>query len=367
MDLFKNFSFPGVMKEIMVDGRKPRVGINGFGRIGRLAFRELHDAGVVDVIWVNEVKGGVKCSAHLLEFDSVQGRWDRNIVVDEEASSFTIDRDGSRATVRFTECFKPEEIGWDTADIDIVLECSGKFVSSTDAVEGHFGETVKKVLVSAPVKTPGKRGEALNIVVGCNEQLYDPKKHDVVTAASCTTNCLAPVVKALHETVGIERGCMTTIHDVTNTQVVVDAPHKDLRRARACLTSLIPTTTGSATAVIKIFPELKGKLNGMAVRVPLLTGSLTDFVFVPKRDTSAEEINTILKKYAEGELKGILGFEEKPLVSVDFCRSPLSGCVDGPSTMSIEDKMFKVLVWYDNERGYACRVKDICHMLVKSL
>jgi len=270
--------------------------------------------------------------------------------------------------VRFSEFGSPEEIPWEMLGVDIVMECSGKFVSSTDAVEGHFrGGTVKKVVVSAPVKKPGKRGDALNVVMGCNDQLYDPRKYDVVTAASCTTNCLAPVVKALHETVGIERGCMTTIHDVTNTQVVVDAPHKDLRRARACLSSLIPTTTGSATAVIKIFPELEGKLNGLAIRVPLLTGSLTDFVFVPKRKTSVEEVNSILKSYSEGQLKGILAYEEKPLVSSDFCNNKHSGIVDALSTMAVDDGLYKVLIWYDNEMGYSCRMADLVVKVARSL
>jgi glyceraldehyde 3-phosphate dehydrogenase len=343
---------------------KVRVGINGFGRIGRLSFRELFDAGNVEIVWVNEIKGGVKCAAHLLEFDSVQGRWDRDISSNESEKTFTV----GKRLVRFTECATPDAIAWADAQVQIVLECSGKFVASTDSLEGHFkAASVRKVLVSAPVRRGGARGEPLNIVYGVNHQLYDAAVHDVVTAASCTTNCLAPVVKALHESVGIERGCFTTIHDVTNTQVVVDAPHKDLRRARACLTSLVPTTSGSATAIVRIFPELKGKLNGMAVRIPLLTGSLTDFVFSPLRDTTAEEINAILKRYAEGSLKGILDFEERPLVSTDFCGDRHSGIVDAMSTMAVEDKLFKVLIWYDNEIGYAARMADICHLLAKEV
>lgn len=343
---------------------KVRVGISGFGRIGRLSFRVLFDADQVEIVWVNEIKGGVTCSAHLLEFDTVQGRWDRDISADPESSSFTVG--GKR--VRFSEHGKPEDIPWGEESVDIVLECSGKFVATTDSVEGHFaGGSVKKVLVSAPVKRPGARGDALNIVYGVNDDLYDPAKYDVVTAASCTTNCLAPVVKALVETVGIERGLMTTIHDVTNTQVIVDAPHKDLRRARAALSSLVPTSTGSATAIIKIFPELEGRLNGMAVRVPLLTGSLTDFVFVPARPTSVQEINEILKKYSEGTLKGIMGFETKPLVSTDFCGNELSGIVDAPSTMEVGGNLVKLYIWYDNEYGYSARMRDITHMLAEKL
>jgi glyceraldehyde 3-phosphate dehydrogenase len=341
-----------------------RVGINGFGRVGRLAFRELFDAGNVDIVWINEINGGVKCAAHLLEFDTVQGRWLREIDVHDDKCSVVVDGKCSR----FSDHRTPEDIPWDEERVAIVLECSGKFVATTDSVEGHFrSSSVKKVLVSAPVKKPGVRGEALNIVFGCNDDLYDPDLHHVVTAASCTTNCLAPVVKALHETVGIDRGLFTTIHDVTNTQVVVDAPHKDLRRARACLSSLVPTSSGSATAIVKIFPELDGKLNGMAVRVPLLTGSLTDFVFAPKRDTTAKEINDILRRYAAGDLKGILAFEDLPLVSSDYCGNRHSGIVDGLSTMAVEGKLFKVLIWYDNERGYAARMADVCHMLANSL
>lgn len=343
---------------------KIRVGISGFGRIGRLTFRVLFDADQVEIVWVNEIKGGVVCAAHILEFDTVQGRWDRDIAADAESSSFSVG--GKR--IRFSEHAKPEQIPWAEQSVDIVLECSGKFVADTDAVEGHFaGGSVKKVLVSAPVKKPGARGSALNIVYGVNHDLYEPEKFDVVTAASCTTNCLAPVVKALVETVGIERGLMTTIHDVTNTQVVVDAPHKDLRRARAALSSLVPTTTGSATAIIKIFPQLEGRLNGMAVRVPLLTGSLTDFVFVPGRPTSVEEINSILKEYSEGALKGILGYETKPLVSTDYCGNQLSGVVDAPSTMAVGGNLIKLYIWYDNEMGYSARMGDITHMLAKKL
>jgi glyceraldehyde 3-phosphate dehydrogenase len=342
-----------------------RVGINGFGRIGRLVFRELFDAGNVDIAWINEVKGGVKCAAHLLEFDTVQGRWQRELAVQDNETAFTVD--GKRT--RFSEHPSPGGIPWGEEKVAIVLECSGKFVATTDMVEGHFksSPSVKKVLVSAPVKQPGARGDALNIVFGCNDELYDPSLHHVVTAASCTTNCLAPVIKALHATVGIEHGLFTTIHDVTNTQVVVDAPYKDLRRARSCLSSLVPTSSGSATAIVKIFPELEGKLNGMAVRVPLLTGSLTDFVFAPKRETTATEINAILKEHAEGSLKGILEFEERPLVSSDFCGNRHSGIVDGLSTMAVEGKLFKVLIWYDNERGYAARMADICHLLIGKL
>jgi glyceraldehyde 3-phosphate dehydrogenase len=215
--------------------------------------------------------------------------------------------------------------------------------------------------VAAPVE------EALNIVMGCNDRLYDPARHDLVTAASCTTNCLAPVVKVIQEKIGIVHGLITTLHDVTNTQVMVDAPHKDFRRARSALNSLIPTTTGSATAITMIYPELEGKLNGLAVRLPLLNASLTDCVFELARETSVQEVNGFLREASEGELKGILGFEEKPLVSADFVNDVRSGIVDGPATMVNDGTQLKVLVWYDNEFGYACRLMELVARVARSL
>jgi glyceraldehyde 3-phosphate dehydrogenase len=253
-------------------------------------------------------------------------------------------------------------VPWDAAAVDIVLECSGKF-RTVDLLAPYFDRGVRKVIVAAPVND----GRVLNVVMGCNDHLYEPAVHDVVTAASCTTNCLAPVVKVLHEQIGIERGVITTIHDATNTQVVVDAPHKDLRRARSALNSLIPTSTGSATAITMIYPELTGKLNGLAVRVPLLNASLTDAVFTMTSDVTVEEVNGLLRDAAAGELKGILGFEDRPLVSADYTNDTRSGIVDGPSTMVVDDRMVKVLIWYDNEYGYAFRMADLAAMVADSI
>lgn len=290
-----------------------RVGINGFGRMGRLGFRAAWDSDDFEIVHVNELKGGADLAAHLLEFDTVHGRWDRNI--EGGGDHFTVE--GKR--IGFSDSADPGAIDWSEMGVDIVVESSGA-LRTPEAIQPHFDRGARKVVVAAPVKEG-----ALNLVMGCNDDLYDPNEHDLVTAASCTTNCIAPVVKVIHEEIGIEHGLMTTIHDVTNTQVVVDAPHKDFRRARSALNSLIPTTTGSATAITMIYPDLKGKLNGVAVRVPLLNASLTDCVFEVKRKTSAEEVNEKLREAAEGGLNGILGFEDRPLVSTDYTNDPRSG------------------------------------------
>ncbi len=251
---------------------------------------------------------------------------------------------------------------WDEHGVDVVLECSGRFLTMK-ALEPYFARGVKKVVVAAPVKDE----RALNVVVGVNDDRYDPAVHDVVSAASCTTNCLAPVVKVLHEGIGIERGSVTTLHDVTNTQTIVDAPHKDLRRARAASLSLIPTTTGSATAIGLIFPELEGKLDGLAVRVPLLNASLTDAVFEVARSTTVEEVNGLLRAAADGPLRGILGYEERPLVSVDYKDDPRSGIVDALFTMVTDATQVKVLAWYDNEWGYANRMVELAAAVAAGL
>jgi glyceraldehyde 3-phosphate dehydrogenase len=333
-----------------------RVGINGFGRIGRLVVRALRDRPDLRLVHVNEVFGDAGTAAHLLEFDTVHGRFVGTVAAD--GSGLTIDGDD----VTYSSHSTPGEVPWARRDVDLVLECSGKF-TTTDTLEAYFDHGVRKVIVAAPVKSEG----VLNIVMGCNDHLYDPATNHIVTAASCTTNCLAPVVKVLHEQVGIERGAITTIHDVTNTQVIVDAPHQDLRRARSALNSLIPTTTGSATAITMIYPELTGKLNGMAVRVPLLNASLTDAVFTMQRDVTVDEINALLRAAAEGELHGILGFEDRPLVSADYTNDTRSGIVDGPSTMVIDQRMVKVLIWYDNEYGYAFRMADLATRVADTL
>jgi glyceraldehyde 3-phosphate dehydrogenase len=332
-----------------------RVGINGFGRMGRLALRASWDWPGIRITHINEIKGGVEAAAHLLEFDSVHGRWDNNIrVVDDKLVI-------NDQAITFTEKNVPGEIQWKDLEVDIVVECSGKFRKS-EQLEMYFKRGVKKVIVAAPVKQ-----NALNIVMGVNDHLYEPEKHHLLTAASCTTNCLAPIVKVLHEKVGIEHGVITTIHDQTNTQTIVDAPHKDLRRARAAGLSLIPTTTGSATAITLIYPELEGKLNGLAVRVPLLNASMVDAVFEMKREVTKGEVNQLFKQAEATSLKGILGVEDRPLVSIDFKSDPRSSIIDALSTMVVDKRQLKVLAWYDNEMGYVCRMMELCKKVAQSL
>lgn len=333
-----------------------RVGINGFGRIGRLAVRAMAQHSQLQLVHINEVKGGLETAAHLMEFDTVHGRYNGTISHDEEHLII----DGRSIT--FSEHSEPKNIPWKDLGVDLVIESSGKF-KTLETLQPHLQGGAQSVVVACPVK----HDDVLNIVMGCNDHLYNPTVHSIVTAASCTTNCLAPVVKVLHESIGIARGAITTIHDVTNTQVIVDAPHKDLRRARSALNSLVPTSTGSATAITMIYPELKGKLNGTAVRVPLLNASLTDCVFTMERDVTVEEINGLLRSGAEGPLRGILGFEERPLVSADYTNDTRSGIVDGPSTMVIDNRMVKVLVWYDNEYGYAFRLAELAAKVANSL
>jgi glyceraldehyde 3-phosphate dehydrogenase len=333
-----------------------RVGINGFGRMGRLVVRALPRHPELELVHVNEVKGGVDVAAHLLAFDTVHGRYPGDVSVDGDRLMI----DGR--PVSFTEHGRPGDIDWAGLGVDVVIESSGKFTTVPD-LEPHLDRGAGAVVVACPVKSPG----VLNVVMGCNDHVYDPTTHRIVTAASCTTNCLAPVVKVLHQQIGIERGAITTIHDVTNTQVIVDAPHKDLRRARSALNSLIPTSTGSATAITLIYPELTGKLNGIAVRVPLLNASLTDCVFTMTRDVTVDEINGLLREAAAGELTGILGFEDRPLVSADYTNDTRSGIVDGPSTMVIDERMVKVLVWYDNEYGYVHRMAELTAKVAASI
>ena len=333
-----------------------RIGINGFGRIGRLAVRGMARHHDLELVHVNELHGDAATAAHLLEFDTVHGRYDGAVGLDGE----TIVVDDQR--VSYSSHDEPGKIPWGDVGVDLVLEATGQF-KTTEALTPHLDNGARKVIVAAPVKSPG----VPNIVVGCNDADYVPDEHDILTAASCTTNSLAPVVKVVHETFGIERGVITTIHDVTNTQVIVDAPHKDLRRARSALNSLIPTSTGSATAITMIYPELQGKLNGLAVRVPLLNASLTDAVFTLDRDVTADEVNVALRAASEGELAGILGFEDRPLVSADFVNDSHSGIVDGPSTMVVDDRMVKILTWYDNEYGYAFRMADLAARVATDL
>jgi len=325
-----------------------RVGINGFGRMGRLALRAAWDWPDIEIVHVNEVAGGAACATHLLEFDTVHGRWPRAISADDDALSI----EGCR--VGFSEHARPADIAWNDHGVDLVIESSGQF-RTPELLQPHFDNGARKVIVAAPVAEG-----ALNVVMGVNDDLYDPARHDLVTAASCTTNCLAPVVKVVHEGLGgIVHGSITTIHDVTNPQVMVDAPHKDLRRARSGLNALIPTTTGSAKAIGLIFPELAGKLNGHAVRVPLLNASLTDCVFEVRERTDADQVNALLRAAAEGPLEGILGYEERPLVSTDFTNDPRSGIVAAPSTIVVDGHHVKLYVWYDNEWGYVNRMMEL--------
>ena len=333
-----------------------RVAINGFGRMGRLALRAGWGRDDMRFVHVNEVAGDATTAAHLLEFDSVHGRWDHDISADGDRLMV----DGH--ALSYSDRPTPGAVDWEQHGAEIVLECSGRF-RTMELLQPYLDAGVRKVLVAAPVKDD----RALNVVLGVNENRYDPQRHHVVTAASCTTNCLAPLVKVLHEGIGIRRGSITTLHDMTNTQTLVDAPHKDLRRARAASLSLIPTTTGSATAIGLIFPELEGRLDGLAVRVPLLNASLTDAVFEVARDTSVDEVNGLLQAAAEGPLAGILGFEERPLVSVDYKDDPRSGIVDAPCTMVTDATQVKVLAWYDNEWGYANRLVELAGIVAASL
>ncbi|MEZ8968255.1 type I glyceraldehyde-3-phosphate dehydrogenase [Vibrio breoganii] len=323
-----------------------KIGINGFGRIGRLALRASFDWPEVEFVQINDVAGDTKTLAHLLEFDSVQGRWHHEVSVD--GSNMIIDGQ----LVKTTQDRDIDAIDW--SGCDVVIEATGVH-RKTSFLNKYLDQGVKRVVVSAPVKEEG----IANIVVGVNDEIFDPAIHKIVTAASCTTNCIAPVVKVIHEKLGIEQAAFTTIHDLTNTQTILDAPHKDLRRARACGMSLIPTTTGSATAIVEIFPELKDKINGHAVRVPLANASLTDIIFDVKRDTTVEEVNALLKEASENELKGILGFEERPLVSIDYKGDQRSTIVDGMSTMLVGSRMLKIYAWYDNEMGYATRTAEL--------
>jgi glyceraldehyde 3-phosphate dehydrogenase len=333
-----------------------RVGINGFGRIGRLDLRAAWGWSELEFVHINEVKGGAEAAAHLLKFDSVHGRWAPEV----EAANGKVLIDGKPLT--FSEHAHPGDVPWQDLGVDLVLECSGKF-RTPETLAPYFKGGVRKVIVAAPVKQ-----EALNIVMGVNDGLYEPDKHHLLTAASCTTNCLAPVVKVIHEGLGIKHGVITTIHDNTNTQTIVDAPHKDLRRARATSLSLIPTSTGSATAIGLIYPELNGKLNGLAVRVPLLNASLTDCVFEVMRSTTIAEVNQLFKTAAAQEpLKGILGYEERPLVSIDYKDDPRSGIIDALSTMVVNETQVKILVWYDNEWGYANRMVELARKVALSM
>ena len=334
-----------------------RVGINGFGRIGRLAFRAAWGRPELEIVHINEIAGDADACAHLLSFDSVFGRWP-TAVEPVDGQQFQVE--GRPITCsRITD---PAGIPWREFGVDLVLECTGRF-RTPESLQPHFDRGARKVVVSAPVKGEGIQ----NFVYGVNDHLYDGASQHLITAASCTTNCLAPVVKVIHESLGIRHGLITTIHDQTNTQSTVDTFHKDLRRARASSVSLIPTTTGSATAIALIFPELTGKLNGHAVRVPLMNASLTDCVFEVARPTTVEEVNGLLHAAAEGPLQGILGFEERPLVSVDYKGDARSSIVDAALTLVNDGTQVKILAWYDNEWGYSNRLVDLAAKVARDL
>lgn len=327
--------------------------------MGRLTLRALLSSSLpsetpIQVVKINDPAGNADTLAHLLNFDSVHGRWPlearsegERIIIDALSHDITCSQDKAIEAGDWSEC-------------DMVLEASGKFKSKAK-LQAYFDQGVKKVVVTAPVKEDG----VLDLVMGVNDDLYDPAQFNIVTAASCTTNCLAPAVKVIHEKIGIAHGSMTTIHDITNTQSILDTPHKDLRRARASGMSLIPTTTGSATAITHIFPELKGKLNGHAIRVPLANASITDCVFELTRPTTVEEVNALLKDASETYLKDILGFEERPLVSIDYRTDPRSSIVDALSTMVVNDTQLKLYLWYDNEWGYANRSAELVQKVIR--
>lgn len=330
--------------------KKIKVGINGFGRIGRLALRAAWDWPELEFIQINDPAGDAETFAHLLKYDSIQGIW-RHPVTAENNRIIIGDK-----SISHTQNKLIQDTDWSACDV--VIEASGK-MRDTRLLQAYLDQGVKRVVVSAPVKEAG----VLNVVMGVNDDLFDPQQHRIVTAASCTTNCLAPVVKVIHEKLGIKHGSITTIHNLTNTQSILDQPHKDLRRARSSGSNLIPTSTGSATAIAEIFPELRGRLNGHAVRVPLANASLTDCVFEVERETSVEEVNQFLKLASENELKNILGYEERPLVSNDYCGDPRSSIVDALSTMVINKTQVKIYAWYDNEWGYANRTMELARLV----
>ena len=336
-----------------------KVGINGFGRIGRLALRESWGNSDFQVVHINEVAGDAHSAAHLLRYDSVHGTWDRDISANQNNDEIMIDGQ----CIGYSQCAAIDDTPWQAAGVDIVVECTGT-LKTEQALAPFFAQGIAKVVVSAPIKGL-PLDKVLNVVMGVNHQLYQGQ--NIVTAASCTTNSLAPVIDVLHQTFGIEHGSITTIHDITNTQSILDEYHPDLRRARASSMSLIPTSTGSATAITEIFPELKGRLNGLAVRVPLANASLTDGVFELRQAVTVDQVNHAIKAAANGRLQGILGFEERPLVSVDYTNDRRSGIVDGPSTMVVNDTQVKLLIWYDNEIGYVNRMMELTALVAASL
>jgi len=341
---FLSISFPGGSDMAV------KVGINGFGRIGRNFFRAAYQDPALEIVAVNDITDAATL-AHLLKYDSIHGRFDEKVEV----------RDGSLVVagkaVRVCAAKDPAELPWKQLGVEVVIESTGKFTDRAGA-EKHLAAGAKRVLISAPAKDPDA-----TFVIGVNEKSYDPAKHRIISNASCTTNCLAPVAKVLLDRFGIERGLMTTIHAYTNDQRILDLPHKDLRRARAAAMSMIPTTTGAAKAVALVIPELKGKLDGMAIRVPTANVSLVDLTVELSKEATAEEVNAAIRQAAEGPLKGVLRYVDEPLVSVDFNHTSHSSEFDSLSTKVIAGKMVKVLAWYDNEWGYSCRLADLAKLV----
>jgi len=332
-----------------------RVGVNGFGRIGRNILRAAKGDPSIEWVAVNDV-ADAKTLAHLFKYDSVHGIYGGDVAAGERS----IRIDGREVRV-FSEK-DPARLMWKELGVEIVIESTGLFTSREKAQVHLTSGGARKVLISAPAK-----GEDITIVLGVNEYRYDPEKHHIISNASCTTNCLAPFTKVLHENFRVVRGLMTTIHSYTNDQRILDLSHQDLRRARAAAMSMIPTTTGAAKAVGLVLPELKGKLNGFSMRVPTPDVSVVDLVAEIERKATAEEINAALREAAEGKLKGILGYSDEPLVSIDYLGNPLSSIVDGRSTMVIEDNLIKVLAWYDNEWGFSCRMIDLVKLVARDL
>ncbi len=332
-----------------------KVGINGFGRIGRLALRAAWARPEFEFVHINEPAGDAATAAHLLKYDSVHGTWAVDVTADERHLYI----DGK--AISYSQDTAIADSPWRDKAVDLLIECSGKFKSGA-ALQPFFTAGVKKVVASAPIKDG-----TLNVVMGINDHLYQPDRDHIVTAASCTTNCLAPVVDVIHKNFTIKHGSITTIHDITNSQSVLDEYQKDLRRARASSLSLIPTTTGSASAIADIFPELKGRLNGMAVRVPLANASLTDCVFEVETPTAVASVNAALRSAADSYLAGILGYEEAPLVSVDYKDDPRSSIIDALSTMVINKTQVKILAWYDNETGYVHRLMELAQKVARSV
>jgi len=332
-----------------------KVAINGFGRMGRLTLRAAWNWGSLEIVHINEIAGNIETAAHLLQYDSIHSKWENSVNVEENQLVI------NGKHISYSSNRDIESTNWKTLGADIVIDCTGQF-KSKETLQPYFDAGVRKVIVSAPIKDG-----TLNVVMGVNHHLYNSISHNIITAASCTTNCIAPVIDVIHKQFGIRHGCINTIHNITNTQSILDEYHGDLRRSRACGQSLIPTTTGSATAIAEIFPELRGKLNGVAVRVPLANASLTDCVFELNKKTSAQEINQALREASLGYLNNILGCEDKPLVSVDYTNDTRSAIIDTLSTMVINHTQVKLLVWYDNEVGYVNRMVELTDLVAQSL